>query len=128
MEDDKQKETGEEETKEDAGTDELVDAAPVVESPCHREQLASVSRGLLLLLLRYGSGRKVRREFASTGGGRKRPAGVADPRREGVRSVPSCFASGVLRGLASGREERSDGPFVLSFFQCVLLDILRGKN
>lgn len=27
-------------------TDELVDAAPVVESPCHREQLASVSRGL----------------------------------------------------------------------------------
>lgn len=31
------------------GTDELDDAAPVVESPCHREQPASVSRGLLLL-------------------------------------------------------------------------------
>lgn len=29
VEDDKQKETGEEETEEDAGTDELVDTAPV---------------------------------------------------------------------------------------------------
>jgi len=35
----------------DAGTDELVDAAPVVESPCHREQVASVSRGLLRRLV-----------------------------------------------------------------------------
>jgi len=35
----------------DAGTDELVDAAPVVESPCHREQVASVSQGLLRCLV-----------------------------------------------------------------------------
>lgn len=71
VEDDKQKETGEEGTEEDAGTDELVDAAPVVESPCHCEQLASAPRGLLLLV-RYGSVRKVRREFASAGQGRRK--------------------------------------------------------
>lgn len=118
VEDDKQKETGEEGTEEDAGTDELVDAAPVVESPCHCEQLASASRGLLLLLVRYGSGRKVRREFASAGQGRReggRPVGVADPRREGVRSVPSSFASGVFR--SSPREEiQSVGLSCLSVF------------
>ncbi|XP_036138942.1 uncharacterized protein LOC118644455 [Monomorium pharaonis] len=32
----------------DVGTDELVGTAPVVESPCHCEQLAAISRGPLL--------------------------------------------------------------------------------
>lgn len=107
VEDDKQKETGEEEAEEeDAGTDELVDAAPVVESPCHCEQLASVSRGLPPPLL-YGSSRKVRREFALAAAGARatggRPVGVADPSREGVRSVPSSFASGVFRASPRGK-------------------------
>lgn len=53
---------------ENAGTDEPVDAAPVVESPCHREQLASVSRGLLRCVVGYAPGR----EGFATGSRRRR--------------------------------------------------------
>ncbi|XP_018059766.1 PREDICTED: uncharacterized protein LOC108694666 [Atta colombica] len=59
-------ETGEEETEVDVGTDELVDAAPVVESPCHCEELATISRGLL----RYAPGCKgLPRDGGGSGGG-----------------------------------------------------------
>ncbi|XP_012059877.1 PREDICTED: uncharacterized protein LOC105623086 [Atta cephalotes] len=59
-------ETGEEETEVNVGTDELVDAAPVVESPCHCEELATISRGLL----RYAPGCKgLPRDGGGSGGG-----------------------------------------------------------
>lgn len=84
---------GKEETEVDVGTDELVDAAPVVESPCHCEQLATVSRGLL----RYASGREDSPRDATATVAAAAIVGVADPRPEGVRSVPPSSASGILR-------------------------------
>lgn len=84
------------------GTDELVDAAPVVESPCHCEQLATVSRGLL----RYAPGCEDSRDATAASAAAAVAAvpattvGVADPRREGVRSVPPSSASDVPRARA----------------------------
>jgi len=40
------------------------------------------------------------RDGAAAAAAAARPVGVADPRREGVRSVRASFASGVLRARA----------------------------
>ncbi|XP_011054620.1 PREDICTED: uncharacterized protein LOC105146206 [Acromyrmex echinatior] len=99
--------TGEEETEVDVGTDELVDAAPVVESPCHCEELATISRGLL----RYAPGCKgLPRDGGGSGSGNTAYTASRGcrPKTRGsiVSSVPSFeFRKWCVRQLSANYDE-----------------------
>lgn len=107
-------ETGEEETEVDVGTDELVDAAPVVESPCHCEQLATVSRGLL----RYASGCKgsPRDVTAAAAAAAVAAAANTTSRGCGPKTRGSMFSAVEFRKWCSSRPGRPNSPL---YFQCL---------